>query len=300
MRVQTLKVGEPDKEGQREYLFTVSVNHQPTVYQVRARHEADAQQKLRSYVEADAAQLQELGGAAGAGTLLLVVGAVGAAWWAVKQHIEKKKAAAPVAPAASSKGKRAVINGAEVSAAVDDDEADGSPASSSVNAPFARSFSRSGSIETTASADRTSSERLAAAERAANERAAAERGAAERVAETGQGVRASLQIRPIVYQGVTGTLAGSADPMSAIRVVVFSDDPIDPLLSLVRPGSFDTSSGVLRDGIVVMSFPAAAAKMKASNALEVVVGASSPRNVDVQEATAEAALASVQRLLAGL
>lgn len=278
MKVQMLKVGEPDKDGQREYLFTVYINREPTMYQVRARHEQDAQQRLRSYVEADAAGLQELGGVAGAGTVLLVVGAVGAAIWAVRQHVANKKSA-PLTPQAK---RPAVINGAEVSAVVDDGEADGAPADSSSSS--SRSFAMSGSIDSSAS---SSAERMAAAERAAVREATS--------------AAPIITKRPILYNGIQGTLAGTrdSDPSRSIRIVVFSDRTIDPLLSLARPSSYDAATGRLRDAIVLLSFPASAATMQSQNALEVFIGDSSPRKVDVQEASAEAALASIRNLLGG-
>lgn len=267
MKMQMLKVGEPDKEGQREYLFSVMVNREPTMYQVRARHEADAQQRLRNYVDADTAALQELGGAAGAGTVLLLVGAAGAAMWAVRNYIMAKRA--PAAAPSGQKKRPVVLNGAEVERNADNGEADGS----------ARSFATASAAPTDAFG-RSSSERLAAAERSA-------------------GVRPL--IRPIIYNGMKGSMAGAkdADPAKSIRIVVFSDTAPEPFLTLVRPASFDSATGTMRDAIVVMSFPASAVETRTQDAVEVFIGGKPPREVDVHEETAEAALASIRKLLGG-
>lgn len=95
-----------------------------------------------------------------------------------------------------------------------------------------------------------------------------------------------------------GKIAGG-DPTAAIRIVVYSDSPVDALLPLVRQSSYDPVASKLRDPIVVMWFPSSAAEMRAADAMEVMIGESKfDRQFDVQTATAEQALIAVQELLA--
>jgi hypothetical protein len=290
-----LKVGEPDKEGEREYTFSVYVNRTPVIYQVRARHEHDASDRLSRYVEGDAASLQELG-AGETGATIVLLGAVAAGAYLVYKHFRLK----PKSPSAKQAGKGKirpplVNNGTEVAPAESETEtsdADGAPdggftvqAARPAKAPFT----------VTATAARSN----ATAGRTFARRGTFVRGARGVTATSGEIVDVPVTAwRPLSYHGAEGRLAGD-DPTKSLKIVVFSDLPADPFLSLVRSSSYDAARARLLDAITVLAFPAAAAAtVRSPGAVEVWIGASPTREFDVTAATADEAVSSVRSLLA--
>lgn len=281
MKMQMLKVGEPDKEGEREYTFQVLVNRQPVIYQVRARHEHDASDRLSRYVEGDAAVLQELG-AGETGATIVLLGAVAAGAYVVYKHLKSAKSKPKPGQGAKVKAPRGLINnGTEVAAA--DDDTDGAP-DDGVTMQTARSSKSPFTV--TASAARSGM---------------APRSFSRRSAQVAAGEIVDTPVtnwRPLAYHGAQGQIAGG-DPTKSLRIVVFSDGSADQFLTLARPSSYDAARGQLRDAITVLAFPAAAAdSVRSPDSVEVMIGGSPTRDFDVTAATPEQALSSVRTLIA--
>lgn len=293
MKMSMLKVGEPDKDGEREYTFSVLVNRQPVVYQVRARHEHDASDRLSRYVEGDAASLQELG-AGETGATLVLLGAVAAGAYVIYKHLKVKKA--PIMRPGQVKARPLVNNGAEVAATDTGDagDTDGSP-----DAGFTAQAARSNQSPFSVTATAARSSPTAARSGSTFARRSFSRGAVRGNVASGEIVDAQVTSwRPLVYHGATGKLAGD-DPTKALKIVVFSDLPADQFLTLARSSSFDAARGTLRDAIAVLAFPAAAAAtVRSPGAVEVMIGGTPTREFDVTAATADEALSSVRSLLA--
>ncbi len=283
-----LKVGEPDKDGEREYTFSVLVNRQPVVYQVRARHEHDASDRLSRYVEGDAAALQELG-AGEAGATLVLMGAVAAGAYVIYKHL-KRKPKSPVARPGQMKARPLVNNGAEVAPADTSDtgDTDGSPEDTNFTVQAVRSspFTVTPATARTAAAPRSNS-------------TFARRSFTRSAVRSGAPSDAMVSSwRPLAYHGAQGKLAGD-DPTKALKIVVFSDLPADQFLTLPRSSSYDAARGTLRDAIAVLAFPLAAADtVRSPGAVEVMIGGTPTREFDVTAATADEALSSVRGLLA--
>lgn len=285
-----LKVGEPDKDGEREYTFSVLVNRQPVVYQVRARHEHDASDRLSRYVEGDAAALQELG-AGEAGATLVLMGAVAAGAYVIYKHL-KRKPKAPIARPGQMKARPLVNNGTEVAPAdaSDTSDTDGTPEDTNFTMQAARSSSSPFTVTAATARSGAASRSNSTFARRSFTRSTARSGAVSDAPVSSW--------RPLAYHGAQGKLAGD-DPTKALKIVVFSDLPADQFLTLPRSSSYDAARGILRDAIAVMTFPLAAADtVRSPGAVEVIIGGTPTREFDVTAATADEALSSVRGLLA--
>lgn len=326
MKTKCLQAGEPDSDGLRSYTFQVPVNSELIMYQVRARTEQDAQDKLRGYVESDSENLQQLG-AAGAAVSFVVIGAIVYGVYLVAREIAKL-IPSPKTPAPKRNPKLGDLLGG-IKAATG--KATGKPTMSAAR-PAARAASARPASATASSRSAAAMPRSAATSAAPRPAASAGTpkpplrsvvprrapvvngdtdgapddddvrvaapGAAQASPARGPGALRNPSWRAIQYKGVDGKIAGG-DPTAAIRIVVYSDAPVDALLPLVRQSSYDPATSKLRDPIVVMAFPAAAAEMRASDAMEVMIGESKlERPFDVKAATVEEALTSIRVLLA--
>jgi len=303
MKSNCLKIGDPDKAGNREYTFMVTVDRRPVVYQVTARSTDEAQERLRGYVQADAVAVQELGAGGGIATLI-VIGTITYGVYVIAKHIKR------LIPAHSAK--RPSLGGEGISGSGDGVKPKAAAAGRGYKPPT-NTRARAQAKAAPARAANPAQARAAnpAQARAANpaRRAPIVNGATDGAPDDDEAAvspratpfrRASPTWRPVNYNGAQGQLAGG-DPTTSLRVLVFSDAPVDPFLSLVRPSSYDSARSRFSDAIVVMSFPAAdGSKMRpAPDSLEVMVGdANAARGFDIIAPTVEQALEQVRTRLA--
>lgn len=291
MRSNCVAIGDADAAGNREFTFKVQVNRQPLLYQVTAHSEDEAKDRLRTYVEGDAMAVQQQLGAVGGVASIVIVGAVAYGVYLIAQHVKrliphkrpKTIGSVKAAPAAKTGAARAGAFRSGTSGAT-----------------------RSGAGVRTAAT--SSAPRAASSPRAATTRRTVVNGgtdgAPEDEAQSARPfARKSATWRPIQYNGFQGQLGAVAgvDPTKAIQVMVFSDTPVEPLLSLARAGSYDSATSRLSSAIVVMSFPAAVgSQMRPTpDALEIMIGdEAQSRAFDLRAPTVEAALDAVKAKLA--
>ena len=287
MRMKMVSVGEPDKNGEREFTFQVLVNKSPVLYQVRATHENDAANNLSRFVEGDAARMQELG-AGDTGATIVLLGAVAAVSYLVVRHLKTaRKPAASTPPTRKARPNNGIeVSRADFADSDDSGDADGAPD----DAGFSVTSARSSSPFTPRSFNQTRGGATGARGSALGSRGATASGEIIDAAVTSW--------RPLTYHGAQGKLAGDATTQ-ALRIVVFSDLPPDPFLALARPSSYDGARGTLQDAIAVLAFPIAAAdSVRSPGAVEVMIGGNPSREFDITAASADEALSSVRTLLA--
>lgn len=281
--MKCVKIGELEPDGQRKYYFRVDVNRQPVTYEIRASTQYEAEDKLRAFPVSET--MEELGVVGTGATVIVILGAFfyGLAYLARRattgtgkgrpisrptkpKKTPPKRAGRPVSAAPGGRG--VVMNGSEVKEA----------ASSVVNGAVAR---------TTAA--------VAAVSRAMGSPFAGRAGDRGNVTSSMRAPTTGTW-QPLTYHGERGQIVGD-EPTKGLRVIVFSDSPVDQFKTLSRASTFE--GGTLRDPVTVLAFPAAAAAVvRGLGAVEVYVGSSPSRQFDVVADNVDQAIAGVRSVLA--